>query len=69
MIIHQSASYFRFGFTLFAVAGEIVGVSQPLISVCCRVEEVYVAGEHLGTHTPYMYKHSPFKLLFIQVVY
>lgn len=41
------ASYLGLRFTFLAVAGEIVGLSQPVVAVVRWVEEVYVADEHL----------------------
>lgn len=33
--------------TVLAVTGEIVALSQPVVAVVCRKEDVYVADEHL----------------------
>lgn len=36
------------GRTLLALTGEEIGVSQPVIPVFCWIQQVNIAGEHLG---------------------
>lgn len=40
-------SYTGLGFAFLALTGEVIELSQPVVTVVCWIEEVYVADEHL----------------------
>lgn len=56
-------SYHRPAGAFLTLTGEVIGVSQPAVAVVCRVEDVYVADEHLEAEITQ--SSQPFILLFL----